>query len=135
MRIGIPTNAKSGSGNEAPVYGHFGSAPGFVIVDTEKETFEIVENAGKEHEHGHCDPFQSLQAQSVEALITGGIGRRALQLLREQGIKVYGAQGERTAAEAVKGFRDGRLQEISFDDACAHHEGHVDPRDGTGAVT
>jgi len=125
MRVGIPTAAKAGApGAEAPVYGHFGSAPSFVIVDTDKGTFEIVENSGREHEHGQCNPFQSLESHSVNALITGGIGQRALQLLRQRNIKVYRASAERNVAEAVLNLRSGKLQEISLDDACTHHGGH-----------
>ena len=125
MRIGIPTAAKAGaSGAEAPVYGHFGSAPSFVIVDTDKGTFEIVENSGREHEHGQCNPFHSLESHAVEALVTGGIGQRALQLLRQRNIKVYRASAERNVAEAVLSLRSGKLQEISLSDACAHLGGH-----------
>ncbi len=123
MKVGIPTAARSGAGAEAPVYGHFGSAPGFVIADTEKGTFEIVENSGREHEHGQCNPLQSLESHAVDALVTGGIGQRALQLLRQRNIKVYRATVERSAAEAVQSLQGGRLLEISLDDACAHHGG------------
>jgi predicted Fe-Mo cluster-binding NifX family protein len=127
MRIGIPTAAKTGeAGAEAPIYGHFGSAPSFVIVDTDKGTFEIVENSGREHEHGQCNPFQSLESHSVDALVTGGIGQRAVQLLRQRNIKVYRATVERNAAEAVLNLQSGKLSEISLDEACAHHEGHHD---------
>jgi len=124
MRIGIPTEAKAGAGAEAPVYGHFGSAPSFVIADTDKGTFEILENSGKEHDHGQCNPFQSLESHAIDALVTGGIGQRALQLLRQRSIKVYRATVERNAAEVVKSLQGGRLQEISLDDVCAHHGGH-----------
>ena len=125
MRIGIPTAAKAGeAGAEAAVYGHFGSAPCFVIVDTDKGTFEIVENSGREHEHGQCNPFQSLESHAVDALVTGGIGQRALQLLRQRNIKVYRASAERNVAEAVLSLRSGKLQEISLSDACAHHGDH-----------
>jgi predicted Fe-Mo cluster-binding NifX family protein len=124
VRIGIPTDSRQGPGATAAVYGHFGSAPGFVIADTEKNTFEVVQNSGREHEHGHCNPFQSLEAHSVDALVTGGIGQRALQLLRQRNIKVYRAEGEGTAAEAVASLQGGRLKEIALEDACAHHGGH-----------
>ncbi len=121
MRIAIPTAATTGPGAQAPVYGHFGSAPRFVIADTEKGNFDFVENAGREHEHGQCNPFQSLQSQSIDALVTGGIGQRALMLLRQQHIKVFRAAEERTAAEALASLQAGRLREITLEDACAHH--------------
>ena len=45
MRICIPT--ETDMGQEAKVYGHFGSAPYFTIYDTEEMT---LENAC--HQHG-----------------------------------------------------------------------------------
>ena len=124
MRICMPTETSAKKPSETPVHGHFGSAPCFVIYDTDRNAFEIVENAGKEHEHGKCNPFHSLQLHSVDALVTGGIGQRALTLLREHNIKVYRATEGRTAIEVIQSFQGGKLKEISLDDACAHHGGH-----------
>ena len=124
MRICMPTDSSTGPASEARVYGHFGSAPCFVIFDTESGGFQLVENGGREHEHGQCNPFQSLESQRVDALVTGGIGSRALQLFRQRNIKVYRVTQERTATEVVESMRAGKLVEISMDEACAHHGEH-----------
>ena len=122
MRICIPTSGSAGP--EADVYGHFGSAPRFVIYDTESRTYEVADNAGKDHEHGQCNPFRSIERQSIDALVTGGIGMRALQLLLARNIRVYRATGERTAAEVISSFQDGTLKEITLEETCAHHDCH-----------
>lgn len=124
MKICIPTDESTARASEAPVYGHFGSAPRFIIHDTESGSYEVIDNSGVEHEHGKCNPFQSLQSHSVDALVTGGIGFRALMLFNEQNIKVYRASQERTAAEVVASFKSGSLAEITPQDACGHNGGH-----------
>jgi predicted Fe-Mo cluster-binding NifX family protein len=124
MRICITTAGGAGTPSEASVYAHFGSAPYFIVFDTEQNAFQVVENAGKKHTHGACDPFQSLAEHSVDALVTGGIGQRALVMLREHHIKAYRASEEQTAAEAVASLQAGRLKEITLDDACAQHRDH-----------
>ena len=43
MKLCIPT--ETNEGKNAKVYGHFGSAPYFTIVDTEKDTVEVIDNA------------------------------------------------------------------------------------------
>ena len=52
MKLCIPT--ETNEGKSATVYGHFGSAPYFTIVDTEKDTVEVIDNANQHHAHGMC---------------------------------------------------------------------------------
>jgi predicted Fe-Mo cluster-binding NifX family protein len=122
MRICITAEGGGGSGQAARVYGHFGSAPCFVIYDTEARSFGVVDNSGRQHEHGQCNPLQALAQQSVDVLVTGGIGARALQMLGRQGIRAFRAAEAHTAAEAVERFQAGLLPEIAPGDACTHHD-------------
>lgn len=47
----------------SPVYGHFGLAPGFVIVDTQTSGVEEIENSDLHHAaRGMCQPFKALGA-------------------------------------------------------------------------
>ena len=39
---------------ESRVYGHFGSAHYFVVVDTEENSTEMIKNPDRDHLHGHC---------------------------------------------------------------------------------
>ena len=55
MKIALPTQENKGI--ESRVYGHFGSAHYFVVVDTEENSTEIIENPDRDHLHGHCQPM------------------------------------------------------------------------------
>ena len=58
MKICFPTFNLEGL--ESRVYEHFGSAPGFVIVDTETQTVEEINNNDLHHAHGMCQPLKAL---------------------------------------------------------------------------
>ncbi len=120
MKIALPTHENKGM--DSPVYGHFGSAPYFVIVDTARDSLEVVANGNREHAHGQCQPLAALGGKSVDAVVAGGIGPGALAGLRAAGIRVYrGVEG--TVRENLALIRTGRLPEFGSDDVCAHHHG------------
>ncbi|MCM8776519.1 MAG: NifB/NifX family molybdenum-iron cluster-binding protein [Candidatus Omnitrophica bacterium] len=121
MRICIPTTTKEGK--TACVHEHFGSAPYFTICDTEKNTVEVIDNLNQHHSHGMCHPMSSLAGKKINAVITGGIGARAVQRLNESGIKVCRAVSG-TTESLVKQFLEGGLQELTVKNACAQHGHH-----------
>ena len=108
-------------GLESPVYGHFGSAPMFALVDTESMTVESVANRDRGHAHGRCSPMQALANTRPEAVVVGGIGRGALLGLRALGVKVYQYAG--SIREALEQIRAGALREVVESDACGG-QGH-----------
>jgi predicted Fe-Mo cluster-binding NifX family protein len=120
MKIAIPVAEYSGL--ESPVYGHFGSAPTFVLVDSETMSVEQLGNQNQSHVHGQCRPMVALAGMSPDAVVVGGIGAGALRGLRAAGIKVYRCD-DGTIADAVRLLKDGGLPEINEDDACAGHSG------------
>ncbi|MEI7636268.1 MAG: NifB/NifX family molybdenum-iron cluster-binding protein [Syntrophus sp. (in: bacteria)] len=109
-------------GMDSAVYGHFGSAPIFVVVDTERQSIDTVSNKDMIHAHGACNPIMALGGQNVDAVIVGGIGGGALMKLNDAGIKVYGS-----VADTIKGNLDllmtKRLPELSMENTCAGHQG------------
>ena len=109
-------------GMDSAVYGHFGSAPTFVVVDTERQCVDTVSNKDMIHAHGACNPIMALGGQNVDAIIVGGIGGGALMKLNAAGIKVYGSM-----AGTIKGNLDllmtKRLPELSMANTCAGHQG------------
>ncbi|OGS21058.1 MAG: hypothetical protein A2252_03965 [Elusimicrobia bacterium RIFOXYA2_FULL_39_19] len=121
MRICIPTETKDGK--SAAVYGHFGSAPYFTIVDTEKDSIEIIDNANAHHSHGMCQPMGSLTGKNINAVACGGMGARAVQKLNEGGIKAYRAVAG-TVKDTVELFIKGNLEEITIENACVQHSCH-----------
>jgi predicted Fe-Mo cluster-binding NifX family protein len=120
MKVCIPVAAKNG--RESEVYGHFGSAPVFALHDTESGETTYTDNANQDHAHGACHPMQALDGKTVEALVVGGIGARAVARLNESGIRVYRA-GQATLGDVVDELVKGALDEITVDDACAGHGG------------
>ena len=121
MKLCIPT--ETNEGKSAVVYGHFGSAPYFTIVDTEKDSVEIIDNANQHHAHGMCQPMNALMGKKIDAVVTGGMGARAVQKLNEGGIKTYRAIPG-TVADIVSQFTKGGLEEITVQNACAQHGCH-----------
>jgi predicted Fe-Mo cluster-binding NifX family protein len=74
------------------VYNHFGSAPLFVVVNTETGEVSSINNGDQIHEHGACNPIAGLGGQQVDAIVVGGIGRGALHKINKSGLRVFQAQ-------------------------------------------
>jgi len=121
MKIAFPVEKNNGLDSE--LYGHFGSAPCFVIVDAESGVPERMANDQQEHAHGQCQPTAGLSERSVQAVICAGMGMRAIQKLNEIGISVYVAGDSRTIREALDEFKAGRLPLFQPGDACQQHHG------------
>ncbi len=120
MKVGFAVQFNEGM--ESTVYGHFGSAPAFIIVDTELNQVSGLDNKNMHHEHGACNPIMALNGNQVDAMVVGGIGAGALMKLNAMGIKIYGA-GAMTVKENVQLLGDNRLQELSLDNSCRAHQG------------
>lgn len=119
MRIAIPVFSNEGENSE--VYGHFGSAPCFIIFDTVKKACETVDNRDKEHAHGMCMPLDSFDSRNIDAIVTGGMGLRALQKIAEAGLKAYRSSEGMTVTDVAKSLQAGTLPEITMEEACTHH--------------
>ncbi|WP_366777632.1 metalloregulator ArsR/SmtB family transcription factor [uncultured Clostridium sp.] len=117
MKICFPV--KSNLGMESIPYGHFGTAPMFVVCDLEKGEVNTVDNGDLGHEHGHCQPMKALSGAEVDAVVVGGIGRGAILGLNERGIKVYKAI-EGSIQENIEAYKNGELKEFSMNHTCNH---------------
>lgn len=120
MKICFPVETLQGL--DSRVYEHFGSAPGFVIVDTDASTVEEIRNGDQHHAHGMCQPLKALGGRMVDAVAVGGIGMGALMKLQSQGIRVF------HAAPGTVGQNIGLVQERSLPEfdpglTCAGHIG------------
>lgn len=119
MKICIPS--ETGTGFDSKVYGHFGSAPFFNIVDIETGQIEIVNNADEHHVHGACNPAASIAGKGVKAVICAGMGAGAVSKLNAAGIKVYfGNFG--SISGCVEAFKHNEIPEMKANDACHGHE-------------
>lgn len=120
MKVCFPVEANNGL--ESNVYGHFGSAPVFVVFNTETEKVATIANQDLGHEHGMCNPVQALNGQMVDAIVVGGIGGGAINKLNQMGIKVYKAV-EGSIAVNIKLFKEDKLSEMNASHACGGHAG------------
>jgi len=122
MKVCIPVNEDRGL--DSPVCGHFGSAPLFLVVDTETSACRALPNGNQHHAHGMCRPLDALRGEQLDALVVGGIGLGALTRLRESGLDVWiSAQPDVKATLAA--LADGSLRRADPAGACAHHgQGH-----------
>ena len=105
------------------VCSHFGSAPYFIIYDTEANTYETVNNSDSEHEHGTCSPMLNLREMNVDTVICKGLGLRAIQKLNEAGIRVC-KTGLFCMKEIVCCLTETELEEIDVSQACPGHGCH-----------
>jgi predicted Fe-Mo cluster-binding NifX family protein len=128
MNICIP--ATQDLGLKSPVSAHFGSAPLFVIVDTDTGACQTITNNNLHHGHGGCQPLRLLAGHDIDGVVVGGIGMGAMMKLRAAGIRVYLAD-QPTVEDAVAACKAGTLQEADPSRACAHH-GHGHHRHGEG---
>ena len=120
MKVCVPTDLPGG--DTAALSPHFGSAPTYTIIDTETKSVSVLENDhhggdhhhhGGHHDHGHhdhghshsggCGGARQIASKDVEAIVCGGIGRRAMAHL--DGVKIYsatsGVAGELAQAAAA----------------------------------
>ncbi len=107
-------------GLESEVYGHFGSAPVFLVVETDKNDFTIITNKDQHHTHGECNPMKALNNHGVDAIVVGGIGAGALSRLNQLGIRVFQAQAL-TVKENIALLRAHNLPEFTLQQCCSGH--------------
>jgi len=120
MKLCFPVERNEGLENR--IFGHFGSAPMFVLVDTDTHEVMEVANRDQHHAHGACKPLKALGGQAADAIVVGGIGAGALLGLNRAGIKVYLAEGL-TIADNLACLREANLQMLTPEQVCGGH-GH-----------
>ena len=118
MKICFPV--QNDNGIESAVYNHFGSAPLFVVVDTDTNSVASISNRDQHHTHGACSPMKALDNQKVDAIVVGGIGAGALTRLNQMGITVHRAQGQ-TIRENLSLFQAKSLPVLTVQGCCGGH--------------
>ncbi|MFA6034235.1 MAG: NifB/NifX family molybdenum-iron cluster-binding protein [Myxococcota bacterium] len=121
MKVCIPVN--SNSGHESEVCRHFGSAPFFMIADTDSTTCSAIANNNAHHAHGMCQPLRALAGLDFDCIVVGGIGMGALMKLQSSGVAVYLSREEGTVRQALDSIKNGLLEKVTPGNACAGH-GH-----------
>ena len=118
MRLCIPSETNEGL--DAQVGYHFGRVPLYTIYDDKTKTVEIVKNIST-HTGGKKLPAELLREYSIDIMLCGGLGRRAINLFEQFGIEVYiGAQGK--VKDAIEQFNNNKLQMATDKNACQEHK-------------
>ncbi len=118
MLVCIPT--KGDAGLEDKVFEHFGSAPFFTLYNSENGELKIVENRNAHHDHGTCHPMNQLMKYRINSVVCSGMGRRAIEALNSEGIKIYMADSKKVS-DTVEQIKSGKLNEIDPAKACRGH--------------
>lgn len=117
MKVCFPV--KYNEGIKSVPYGHFGTAPLFVVCNLENDEVTTVGNGDLGHEHGSCNPIKALSGEAVDAVVVGGIGAGAINKLNSMGIKVYKAS-EGNIEENLVAFKNNELKEFPSNHLCSH---------------
>ncbi|MDX9789719.1 MAG: NifB/NifX family molybdenum-iron cluster-binding protein [Candidatus Kapabacteria bacterium] len=119
MKICIPTTKDQGLDSVA--YGHFGSAPVFIVYDTLTHELYAIENTNSEHGHGGCNPASLMNEHNVNAVVVSGIGANAMQKLSASGIKIFRTSDYFHVFDIIEQLKNDILFEMNPQDKCLEH--------------
>ena len=126
MKVAIPSNAPGGL--EATISPHFGRCDVFTIVeiaDGKVVSTTTMDNRGTHFGYGRT-PAELLASSGVDAILTQGMGPKAMGLFAQSGIAVY-MTSAKTVKEAVRELTENRAKLASLEDACR------EAREGAGS--
>ena len=112
MNICIPIEEDKGLLSEICL--RFGSAPRFIIVDTQTLKYRVVPSENPSEE---SVPKEILSGDRIDSVMVGGIGIRSLSDFREAGIEVVSTK-EDTVEQIVASFKEGDVNPVSLDHTC-----------------
>ena len=116
-----------GEGMDSTIYGHFASAPWFLVVDTEIMQTYALANCDEKNLFAGCNPFIALLEQKLDGIVVEGIGDDALCTMNMCGFRVYQAQSP-IVRENVKLFELHVLTEVELQNS--HLEGNCTAQEG-----
>jgi predicted Fe-Mo cluster-binding NifX family protein len=121
MKLCLPVTENNGI--NSPLSEHFGSAPYFIIVDTDTLDCNTIQNTNSHHAQGMCQPLAVLEGNKIDAIVVGGIGTGALNKLHAANIKVF-KTAYKNVSDTVKAYKGNLLKEMTLDSTCSHNHGH-----------
>jgi predicted Fe-Mo cluster-binding NifX family protein len=112
---------------ESTIYGHFASAPWYLLVDTGSMQSCVIANCDEKNLYGGCNPFMALRDMHLDGIVVGGVGDDALRTMNMCGFRVYQAQSA-SVRENVELFEQQLLSEVGLlnsdqEGSCADQEG------------
>jgi len=111
MKVAVSSTGKDLNSNVSNV---FGRCPYFVIAEIEKKKIvkvEAIENTSANQMGGAgISTAQAVAEKNVQAVITGNVGPRAFDVLRQFKIEIY--KGSGSVKEVLQKFIDNKLEKI-----------------------
>jgi predicted Fe-Mo cluster-binding NifX family protein len=111
----------SGKTLDAPMDTRFGRAMGFILYDTDSETFEAVDNQQSVNtaQGAGIQATEAIVRHGANCLVTGHCGPNAFKALSAAGITIYTTEAA-TVAAALEAFRADALATIKSADVEGH---------------
>ncbi len=118
MKIAVTTD---GDSLDAALDARFGRASRFLIVDTEKNSFNVIDNIQNLNAAQGAGIQSALKVLSTgaTAVITGHCGPKAFRILHQAGVNIYNSKAK-TVKEAMALFMDGKLTAAAEADVEEH---------------
>ena len=127
MKIGFPVVTDEGV--ESTIYGHFASAPLFLIIDTHTGESSVIANCDPANPYGGCNPFSALKGERLDGIVVGGIGDESVRVMNMCGFRVYQAHSP-AVAHNLPLFEEKGLEEVTVQQS--HLEGRCSGGSGQG---
>jgi predicted Fe-Mo cluster-binding NifX family protein len=121
-RIVVPVSDDRGI--DAQLSQHFGRAPFFAIIDLDEKGQVIGQGTianTSEHFGGVGLPPDRILQLKPKALITYGLGPKALRVFQDAGVAVLRTEAN-TVREVVRAYNNNELQELTQGCHQAHHQ-------------
>lgn len=117
MRVAIPSNSPGGL--DAKISPHFGRCDVFTVVEIKEGKVAdvcVIKNQSS-HFGFEKTPAEILASSKVDAILTQGMGPKALQLFANCGIAVYVTSAQKVD-DAVRELIENKAKLASLEDAC-----------------
>ena len=118
MKVCFPV--QNDKGIDSKVFNHFGTAPVFIVFDTDTQDISAITNNDQHHAHGACNPIKALGDRMVDAIVVGGIGGGALSRLNQLGIRVFRSEAA-TIKDNIEMLQSQQLSEYMPQHTCSGH--------------
>ncbi|HDQ06332.1 MAG TPA: hypothetical protein ENN36_06400 [Candidatus Bathyarchaeota archaeon] len=123
MNVRVVVPVSDDRGVDAQLSQHFGRAPFYVVVDLDSEGRVVSQRTvanTSEHFGGVGLPPDRIMQLKPNALITYGLGTKALRMFQDAGVAVLRTEAD-TVREVVRAYNNNELQELAEGCHQAHH--------------
>ena len=122
VRIVVPVSDEKGI--DSHLSQHFGRAPFYAIIDLDEKGQVIGQGTianTSEHFGGIGLPPDRILQLKPKALVTYGLGSKALRMFQDVGVAVLRTEAN-TVREVVSAYNNDELQELTHGCHQAHHQ-------------